>query len=417
MPVDRINMIIETASPSLIIYDDSTAPNLSMLKTNCLKVNFQKIKDNEVLEEKLKTIRKTMIDTDLLYLLFTSGSTGKPKGVAVSHRSVIAYAEWLKSYFEFGPDTVFGNQTPFYFSMSVLDIYATLSCCATMWIIPKMHFSFPVKLLEYIKEKGINTVYWVPSVYKIVANLEALEEVKNLGLKKILFAGEVMPAKQLNIWRKYIPNALYANLFGPTEITDIGVCYVLNREFRDDEAIPIGNACDNVGLIILDENGKEITEKNQVGELLVRGSFLAAGYYNDLEKTKEVFIQNPLQNAYPEIVYRTGDLVYLNEHEEIVYKSRKDYQIKHMGNRIELGEIEIAFSASAGVDMCCCLFDEQNDRIIGIYTGQAEEIMVHKFLQEKLPAYMVPNKYIKLRSMPLNLNGKIDRVKLRKEYI
>lgn len=358
-----------------------------------------------------------MIDTDPLYVLFTSGSTGIPKGVIVCHRSVIDYADWVVKTFELNENTTFGNQTPFYFSMSVLDIFATIRSGATLYIIPKMLFSFPVKLLEFLKEKEVNTIYWVPSALSIVANLGALDVIKLPDLKKILFAGETMPTKQLNIWRRHVPDAVYANLFGPTEITDIGIYYIVDREFNDDEPIPIGVTCDNVDALVVDEDGQLIEECGKVGELLIRGSFLACGYYNNPEKTREAFIQNPLNKSYPETVYCTGDLVYWNENRELVYVSRKDFQIKHMGNRIELGEIENAMSALEGVDMCCCLYNKESDQIVAVYSGSLETKKLSQNLKKKLPRYMLPNVCYNRSSMPLNMNGKIDRKKLIEEYI
>lgn len=418
MPAERINKIIDTVNPLCVIYDSKTSKNIDLLNTKCVKVDFEEICSYASDDGQLSRIRAKSIDTDPLYMLFTSGSTGIPKGVVVCHRSVIDYAEWLCDEFGFDGNTVFGNQTPFYFSMSVLDIYATLASGGTLSIIPKKYFGFPARLIEFLNEKKINTIYWVPSALSIVANIGILDLIKPEYLEKILFAGEVMPTKQLNIWRKALPNALYANLFGPTEITDIGVYYVLNREFRDDEPIPIGKACDNVDLLVIDENGNSIDEStpDAIGELFIRGSFLAFGYYNNPSKTSEAFVQNPLNNAYPEIVYKTGDLVYYNSLGELVYKSRKDFQIKHMGNRIELGEIEVAFSSLEGITSCCCLYDKSEDMIIGIFTGDAKEDTIRKEMAQKVPKYMRPDKYINLPKIPLNSNGKIDRVKLAAEY-
>ena len=273
-----------------------------------------------------------------------------------------------------------------------------------------------VRLLEFLKEKSVNTIYWVPSALNIVANVGALDDVEIPCLTKILFAGEVMPTKQLNVWRRHLPNALYANLFGPTEITDIGIYYILDREFKDDEPIPIGNTCDNVGILILDEEGNNITEPGRTGELFIRGSFLAHGYYNNPNKTKEAFVQNPLNTVFPETVYKTGDLVYWNEKRELVYASRKDFQIKHMGNRIELGEIENALSALEGIDMCCCLYKNDSDEIIAVYTGKASSKSLRNSIARKLPRYMLPNIYHQLDKMPLNMNGKIDRNLLKQRY-
>ncbi|MBE6088705.1 MAG: amino acid adenylation domain-containing protein [Clostridium beijerinckii] len=417
MPVERINIILDTLKPAAIIYDDKTEKCLSLIETDCIKVLYDEIHMLPKNEEKLETARRQMIDTDPLYILFTSGSTGIPKGVIVCHRSVIDYADWVVKTFELNENTTFGNQTPFYFSMSVLDIFATIRSGATLYIIPKMLFSFPVKLLEFLNEKEVNTIYWVPSALSIVANLGALDVIKLPDLKKILFAGETMPTKQLNIWRRHVPDAVYANLFGPTEITDIGIYYIVDREFNDDEPIPIGVTCDNVDALVVDEDGQLIEECGKVGELLIRGSFLACGYYNNPEKTREAFIQNPLNKSYPETVYCTGDLVYWNENRELVYVSRKDFQIKHMGNRIELGEIENAMSALEGLDMCCCLYNKESDQIVAVYSGSLETKKLSQNLKKKLPRYMLPNVCYNRSTMPLNMNGKIDRKKLIEEYI
>ncbi|AVK50149.1 D-alanine--poly(phosphoribitol) ligase [Clostridium sp. MF28] len=417
MPVERINIILDTLKPAAIIYDDKTEKYLSLIETDCIKVLYDEIHMLPKNEEKLEDARRQMIDTDPLYILFTSGSTGIPKGVIVCHRSVIDYADWVVKTFELNENTTFGNQTPFYFSMSVLDIFATIRSGATLYIIPKMLFSFPVKLLEFLNEKEVNTIYWVPSALSIVANLGALDVIELPALKKILFAGETMPTKQLNVWRRHVPDAVYANLFGPTEITDIGIYYIVDREFNDDEPIPIGVPCENVDALVVDENGQLVEEYGKVGELLIRGSFLACGYYNNPEKTREAFIQNPLNKSYPETVYCTGDLVYWNENRELVYVSRKDFQIKHMGNRIELGEIENAMSALEGLDMCCCLYNKESDQIVAVYSGSLETKKLSQNLKKKLPRYMLPNVCYNRSSMPLNMNGKIDRKKLIEEYI
>lgn len=364
----------------------------------------------------LQQIREEMIDTDPLYVLYTSGSTGMPKGSVISHRSVIAYAEWVSQTFSFDEQTIFGSQTPFYFSMSVLDIYATIRNAATLQIIPKKLFSFPIKLLEYLNEKKVNTIYWVPSALSIVADWKALDYVETSELHTILFAGEVMPTKQLNIWRSHIPNALYANLFGPTEITDIGLYYILDREFSNEESIPIGNSCKNMNAFAINEQGNLI-EKDEIGELYFRGSFVGYGYYNNLEKTREVFVQNPLNQSYPEIVYRTGDLVRKNEYGEFMYLGRKDFQIKHMGYRIELGEIENAANAFEKIERAVCIYQSSEDSIVLFYQGKAEAKEILVFLKELLPSYMMPNELIQLCSMPLNANGKTDRKRLQENYL
>lgn len=414
MPDERIQKIFAVVDPFVVLTD---AVNYDRIKSIGKKVIlFSEAIKTDTDDVVLTAIRRKAIDADPVYALFTSGSTGIPKGVVCCHRSIIDYADWLVDTFDFNERTIFGNQTQFYFSMSVLDIYATIRCGAELHIIPQGLFTFPVKLLEHMNAYKVNSIYWVPTALCTVANIRALNKVQMPYLKKILFAGELMPTKQLNIWRKHLPDALYVNLFGPTEITDIGLYYIVDREFPDDEPIPIGIACDNVDALILNQNGQEVKD-GEIGELCIRGSFLALGYYNNPEKTNEVFIQNPSNPHFPELIYKTGDLVSVNTYGELMYHGRKDFQIKRRGNRIELGEIEAVAGGIDGVEMNACIYDEAKQKIILFYEGKdiAEDEFT-KILKDKLPEYMQPDRYIRLENLPCNPNGKIDRRQLLSKW-
>jgi len=419
MAVERLLTIIDNLQPAAIIVNGETelATNVPIYQYDSLVTKPDDIaEDDIVMSSVLDGIRHKVTDTDPVYVLYTSGSTGVPKGSVIPHRSVIEYAEWISEEFGINEETIFGSQTPFYFSMSVLDIFTTIRNGATLEIIPKKYFSFPVKLLQFMAERQVNTVYWVPSALSIVSNWKALDYVPVPTLNKILFAGETMPTKILNDWIKHIPEAMYANLFGPTEITDIALFYKVNRTLRDDEPVPIGNVAFNMDAFAINEDGKLIGD-GEIGELYFRGSFLGCGYYNAPDKTAEFFVQNPLNNHYPEPVYKTGDLVRFNEYGEYMFVGRADSQIKHMGYRIELGEVEAAVSACQDINLNVCMYDAASDNIVCVYQGKATEEQLINELDKFIPQYMKPTKIHKIVAMPYNANGKIDRRKLRDEYI
>ncbi len=415
MPAERIKTMFSTVSPFAVITQPELVDTLKETGFDGDTYIIDEIIRTDVDDELLKKISTGVNDREPLYCLFTSGSTGVPKGTVVSHGNVIAYTDWFINRFDITNETVFGSQTPFYFSMSVTDLFSTLRTGAELAIIPKKFFAFPIKLIQYLNDKKVNTIYWVPSALCIVANSDLFKYAKPEYLKKVLFAGEVMPVKQLNYWISHFPDIIYANLFGPTETTDICTYYVVDRSFEDSASLPIGNACDNCSVFVLGEDGKECAAGEE-GELYVRGPFVAYGYYNNPEKTKEAFVQDPLNDSYPELVYKTGDIVKYNEYGELIYCGRKDHQIKHMGYRIELGEIENAATACEGVLAAACIYNSETDRIIMIYQGKPEEKAVLDMVRKRVPEYMVPGRVIKISSMPHNSNGKIDRVLLKNTY-
>lgn len=413
MPAVRVNKILEVLQPELVITTKELAEEFKAFNYSG---GFLFYDDIEALPFSESVQRRTnaILDTDLLYVLFTSGSTGVPKGVCITHGSVIDYIDWVTDTFAITQEDSFGNQAPFYFDNSILDIYSAMKMGAALYIIPQQLFSQPILLLGFLKENKINTIFWVPSALIVVSKLKALRNVDMTDvLKRVLFCGEVMPNKQLNVWRKYLPDVTYANLYGPTEITDACTCYVVDREFEDDEPLPIGFPMRNTDVLVLDEKDALVTEEGVVGELCVRGTGVSKGYYRNKEKTATAFVQNPLNDSYEEKIYRTGDLVKYNERHELVYLSRKDFQIKHMGHRIELGEIETAVSSLPGISLCCCLYDEKHNRIVCFVDKQMKKDEVNEQLKSLIPDYMLPGKVIVQEEMPINANGKIDRIRLR----
>lgn len=416
MPSGRIQMILDNVKPPLVICDEDTEAAARALRLEDGEVVlYGEIAGTRADEAALERVYRSAIDTDPIYIVFTSGSTGVPKGVAACHRSVIDYIEQLSEVMGFSENTVFGNQTPLYFDACLKELGGTLKFGATTCLIPKNLFSIPVALVNYLNDHRINTVCWVVSALTMVSAFGTFEVVKPEYLHTIAFGSEVFPVKQFNIWREALPEAVFTNLYGPTEGTGMCCYYRVDRDFAPGEAIPIGKPFPNREILLLTEDGK-LAEDGQEGEICIRGTSVTLGYYNDPIRTGEAFVQNPLNTAYPEIIYKTGDIGRYNEAGELMFVSRKDYQIKHMGHRVELGEIETDVGLLPAVKMTACIYDAKRKKIVLYYVGDVPEKELAAVMEANLPRYMQPNKVVKLEEMPLTANRKIDRAALRRAY-
>lgn len=402
-PDSRLESMIQTLNVQNIITEEKNRKKISSLSVTPLFVADIEKEELPFDEERFTKI----IDTDPVYANFTSGSTGTPKAVVVSHRSLIDFISCFTEIFNISSDENFANQAPFDFDVSVKDIFSAVFTGATVHLVPKMFFSFPVKLLDFLEERQITTLVWAVSALCIISTLNGFSYKIPKYLKKIMFSGEVMPVKQLNIWRKHVPQAEYINLYGPTEITCNCTYFRIKDEIPESGTIPIGIPFPNERVFLLDENNCEVTQENSVGELCVSGTCVALGYYNS-SRTEDVFVQNPLQNYCYERIYKTGDLAKYGSDGLLYYVSRKDNQIKHMGHRIELGEIEKAVSSCADITRSCCIF--LNNKIYSFYTGvEVEKKNIIATLKKDLPTYMIPSSFIFIKEFPLTKNGKIDK--------
>ncbi len=419
MPASRIDLIIKNCNPKVMICDEVTAKKAGVLSFSGKVISYDETVKTEPDHDLLKKVHDGAIDTDPIYIVFTSGSTGVPKGVVANHRSVMDYITQLSEVLQFDGDTVFGNQSPLYFDACLKEIYPTIRFGATTYLIPKELFSQPKNLVDFLNEKKINTICWVVSALTMISAFKTFDIEKPEYLRTVAFGSEVFPIKQYLLWRKAVPDAHFTNLYGPTEATGMSCYFHCDRELSEGEPIPIGRPFENTEVILLknvassDESEKLVAaSKDEEGEICLRGTCVTMGYFNDKERTDAAFIQNPLQNAYPEIIYRTGDMGRYNERGELVFLSRQDHQIKHMGHRIELGEIESDVSTIDEIKICACTYDKNRDKIVLHYVGDIEKKPLIERLKTLLPRYMVPGKVIQLDEMPFTANGKIDRKRL-----
>lgn len=419
-PLERLKNIVDTVKPHLIITNSECSNKLSEIfdEKNIIVLDRIKNYNSELDDSFILSKIESLVDTDPLCIINTSGSTGTPKGVVLNHRSYINYTQWAINTFEFDESFRLGVLSPPIFDHFNYELCLMMTKGVELVLLDNNLAMFPIKLLELLKAKDVNYIFWVPTIMVNIANMDLLSSIQLPQLKMVWFAGEVFPTKQFNYWRKCLPSVTFVNLYGPTEATVDCTYYIVNRELSDDESIPIGFPCRNTDILILDENNK-LSDTGKEGELCIRGTALAMGYYNNPEKTNQAFVQNPLNKSYPEVIYRTGDIVAINEFGEIVFKGRKDTLIKHLGYRIELGEIEhLVLNSLKMVKNVCVLYDQNKKEIVLIYENEVE-ISVASWRQAFttiLPKYMIPTKYFRIDTMPRNTSGKIDRSSLKTQF-
>lgn len=405
-PDSRLNSMIETLQVKHIIAEKRYEKKFSALNVTPLFAPELEEKTTEYSDAR----RMTIIDTDAVYANFTSGSTGTPKAVVVSHRSVIDFITCFTEIFGIKSEDNLANQAPFDFDVSVKDIFSGVFTGATVHLVPKMYFSFHTMLLDYLEEREISVLIWAVSALCLVSSMDGFDYKIPAKLRMVMFSGEVMPIKQLEIWKKIVPNAEYINLYGPTEITCNCSYYRIPKDAdlsSFTKGVPMGIPFPNERILLLDENNQLVTQTDTEGEVCVSGTCVALGYYNS-EKTAEVFVQNPLNSVLFERIYKTGDLATLGKDGNYYYIGRKDTQIKHMGHRIELGEIENAISAHENVSRACCIFAD--NKITAFYIGrETDKKELVTLLKISLPVYMIPSDFIYIDSFPLTKNGKIDK--------
>ncbi len=407
-PDQRLMDILKTTAAKTVITDEDGAKRLeeNQYEGNVLKID--ELLKASVNDTKLADIRSCCSKDDLLYVIFTSGSTGKPKGIAVSQDAVVKFINHFTETFNMSEKDRFGNQAPFDFDVSVKDIYSSCFTGGTLVIIPKGLFVSPARLLDYICDKKATTLIWAVPALCIISAMKGFDYRIPENVNKVLFSGQAMSVCQLTKWQQALPEAMFVNLYGPTEITCNCTYYIAHRVYNQDEKLPLGEALPGRHIVLMDDEMNVITDENVSGEICVYGESISEGYYGNESETNKRFVK---YNCNGKVVrmYKTGDLAYYGENHLLYFSGRKDFQIKHMGHRIELEEIEHAMTGIRGVEEGCCVYEKEAGKIIAFYNGLKEHRELHKQLKEALPNYMIPNKYVQIEQMPLTKNGKIDR--------
>ena len=351
------------------------------------------------------------------YVLYTSGSTGRPKGVVLSHGNMECFVDWATGYFNLDSTDVLASHAPLYFDMSIFDIFAAAKACATLCLIPKGISQFPASLGRYVENKGITTLYCVPSSLVKWIRSQAIVRGLRGTLKRLLYAGEPFPMVHLRQLVQAVPDASIYNLYGPTE-TNVITCYKLEpQKDLQSASIPIGSPCPYAEILIVDGN-KVVTLPGNTGELVVRGKSLMVGYLRGGEQTISAVRPNGFGNNESAPYYRTGDLVEILDDRQYRFIARNDRLVKVGGYRIEMGEIEHVVMELDEIEECVCVPDNSNADEIGLtafvtLVDKSFQIdLIRDYLRHRLPGYMIPGRIISLDSIPRTATGKCDRNEL-----
>lgn len=412
MPSQRLHQLLTLMQPAAILADDKGGKALAACPAIQARVLMEQEASQAPADDKrLTEIRAQSGPFDPASVLYTSGSTGVPKGSVQTHWS---YLHWTRATIEvYGltEEIVFGNQSPFFYANSLLEIYPPVALGATVYLLPAGVLAFPRKMLQCLQEQRVTLLCMTPSSFAGVTRSDALTPGCLKTLRWGIMSGEPMPWQVLQVWMQAAPGASWWHFYGSTEMLSVAVGKVdgLNRS---EGRLPVGQPFEAVRLVFLDENGKP-APAGEPAELFVSSPWIALGYYRDEQRTAAAWVEDPLGEGWHERFYRAGDIGYRMEDGQLMVLGRRDLQIKHMGYRMELGEVEIALGRVMGVEESCVLYQKEQDRIWCFYSGSLAENQLRQALREKLARYMLPDVLVRLDELPHTSSMKIDRMRLK----
>lgn len=409
MPAERLRLLLELLAPAVILADEKGEKAAQACGFACIR--YEKAILHPMDQETLLALRRRASVYDPMSILYTSGSTGIPKGSLQTHFSYLHWTEATIDVYGLTENTVFGNQSPFFYANSILDIFPPVALGATVYLLPGGVLTFPKKLIQCLNEHHVTEFCMTPSSFISVVNAGVLTPGCLPELKWGIMSGESMPWQPLKAWMEATPNADWWHFYGSTEMFSVAVGKV-NRNHQNGDRLPVGKPFSLAHILFIDENGEE-APAGVPGEMLVSSPWIASGYHRDKKRTAASWIDDPLGRGTLERFFRGGDMGYIREDGQLMVLGRKDSQIKHMGYRMEIGEVEEALHTLPGWQEGCVLFDAENDRLWCFYTGSLEEKQIKAGLKEKLARYMLPDRYVRLDEMPHTATMKLDRNSLR----
>ncbi len=413
-PTERARLMISRCKPAIVVSIRDGAGNRVVIGNEDQRENLRK--EIEGFDDTNLPETERITGADPAYVMFTSGSTGEPKGVVIPHQGVLHLADWAANDLGIGPEDRLTNVNPIFFDNSVFDIYAALLNGAAIVALDALKGRPPAELISEIAINKCTFFFAVPTLFMFLDSMHLLTPEKLPSVSQFMFGGEGFPIARLRRFHEaFSGKAQLINCYGPTETSCICSGFVITDSALDptEGLAPLGQLNPSFSHRILDEEFKSVAA-GDVGELWLGGPCVGLGYLNNPEETAKRFRQDPLIDGYRAILYRTGDLVVLDQQTGLLrFRGRADNQVKLRGYRVELEEIDHAIASIPGVvrALAIVIHDANgSSRLIAAYSGSRigdADLVAH--CNKHLPAYMVPSRFTWLDDIPTNANGKADR--------
>ena len=426
-PVERLRKILSTCRPRLVFAEGDFLARF----TDLISAMGIAALDSEVVTDSLREIDDSNLEltrditgSNGAYIMFTSGSTGIPKGALMTHANVLNLIDWSRETFNIAFDDTLTNVNPLYFDNSVFDLYSSLFNGSKLVPFTKDEVKDPKLLVDKIDAAKCTLWFSVPSLLIFLQIMKAADGKRMKSIKRFVFGGEGFPKAKLKaLYDAYSPSSELFNVYGPTECTCICSSYKLSDgDFENLQGLPpLGRIAENFSFLIVDDKGAVLPD-GETGELCLLGPNVGKGYYNDPERTNSSFVQNPVHSAYPDLMYKTGDLASVDPADGKLYlRGRRDNQIKHMGYRIELEEIEAALNCLDYISEAAVLHSRNGElsKIVAVVSTREDrdDLKIKQDLRSIIPDYMIPGVYYREDVLPKNPNGKVDRKHLTQKYL
>ncbi|WP_025130130.1 non-ribosomal peptide synthetase [Pseudomonas sp. PH1b] len=413
-PRERIAYMLQDSAPLAVLAEGSTRELLGEL-------NLPLVDLDQPLWQRQPRVNPRvsgLTPGHLAYVIYTSGSTGQPKGAMNEHRAVVNRLLWMQEQYRLTADDAVLQKTPFSFDVSVWEFFWPLFTGARLVMARPEGHKDPAYLRQLIREQGITTLHFVPSMLDVFLAYGDTQDCS--GLRQVMCSGEALPGSLVRRFKQQLPATALHNLYGPTEAAvDVTAWDCAGPLAQTPDNTPIGKPIANTRMYLLDPQRQPVP-RGVVGELYIGGVQVARGYLNRPQLSAERFLDDPFSAEPGARMYRTGDLGRYLADGNIEYLGRNDDQVKIRGLRIELGEIQARLTQQPGVKEAVVLAREDvpgDQRLVAYYTtaeGQSALPLepLRRALLEQLPEYMVPALFVHLEALPLSPNGKLARKEL-----